>query len=254
VRKVNNCAEQLASAAGQVATSSGSLSGGASQAAASAQEIHASLQQVFAKAEQNSAACASVEKLAKDSSEAAETGVVEMGAVNEAMEKLGAASHETLQIVKVIDEIAFQTNILALNAAVEAARACSAGAGFAVVADEVRNLARRSADAARNTSEKVDASVRSSGVAADKTATLGGGLQCISDRTREIKTLANGVASLSAEQRVQIDQIRTAMDQVQAAVQSTAASAEQSASASEQLSAQAAELYSLARDMTEMVS
>ncbi|MGD0436038.1 MAG: Cache 3/Cache 2 fusion domain-containing protein [Bryobacteraceae bacterium] len=254
VRKVNNCAEQLASAAGQVATSSGSLSGGASQAAASAQEIHASLQQVFAKAEQNSAACASVEKLAKDSSEAAETGVVEMGAVNEAMEKLGAASHETLQIVKVIDEIAFQTNILALNAAVEAARAGSAGAGFAVVADEVRNLARRSADAARNTSEKVDASVRSSGVAADKTATLGGGLQCISDRIREIKTLANGVASLSAEQRVQIDQIRIAMEQVQAAVQGTAASAEQSASASEQLSAQAAELYSLARDMTEMVS
>ncbi len=252
--QLRSCAEQLASASGQVATSSGSLASGASQAAASTEEIAASLQQVFVNAEQNSAACASVEKLARTSSEAAEAGVVEMSAANHAMEKLGAASRETLQIVKTIDQIAFQTNILALNAAVEAARAGSAGLGFAVVADEVRKLAQRSAEAARNTSEKVDASVERSRHAAEKTAALASGLESICGGIREIKTLAGNVTSLSAEQRIHIEQIRSAMDQVQSAIQGTAASAEQSASASQQLSAQAAELNSLARDMTALVT
>jgi methyl-accepting chemotaxis protein len=155
------------------------------------------------------------------------------------MQQINASSDKISKIIKVIDEIAFQTNILALNAAVEAARAGEAGMGFAVVADEVRNLAQRSAQAAKDTAGLIEESIATSREGSAKLEQVAGVIRAITESATQVKTLVDEVNMGSQEQSKGIDQIAKAVAQMDQVTQGTAASAEESASASEELSAQA---------------
>jgi methyl-accepting chemotaxis protein len=158
------------------------------------------------------------------------------------------------KIVKSIDEIAFQTNILALNAAVEAARAGEAGMGFAVVADEVRSLAQRAAQAARDTSGRIEESIAKSRRGIELRDKVVDGLRGIVTRARDVDGLVSGIAGASQQQRQGIEQITAGMNDMEKTTQSGAAGAEESAAAAEELSGLAASVQELVMDLRRMVT
>ena len=156
-------ANQVTAAATQVSSSSQSLAQGASEQAASLEETSSSLEEMSGMTNRNAENATKANELARQARQAADTGASDMQAMSAAMNDIKTSSDDIAKIIKTIDEIAFQTNILALNAAVEAARAGEAGMGFAVVAEEVRNLAQRSAQAARETADKIEGAITKTG-------------------------------------------------------------------------------------------
>ena len=170
--------------------------------------------------------------LATDAHKAANEGETTMTAINESSDQIS-------KIIKVIEEIAFQTNLLALNAAVEAARAGEHGKGFAVVADEVRNLAQRAAQAARETTGLIENSTNKAKEGTDVAGEVGKALGAIVSDVTKVTDLIDGITKASEEQAQGVDQVNTAVSQMDKVTQSNAAGAEESASASEELSAQA---------------
>jgi methyl-accepting chemotaxis protein/methyl-accepting chemotaxis protein-1 (serine sensor receptor) len=169
------------------------------------------------------------------------------------MQEITGSSDKISKIIKVIDEIAFQTNILALNAAVEAARAGEAGMGFAVVADEVRSLAQRSAQAAQDTSALIEESITKSNEGGARLQRVSEVIRAITESAAKVKTLVDEVNLGSQEQARGIEQISKSISQMDRVTQGNAASAEESASASEEMSAQAEALQNIARNMRTMV-
>jgi methyl-accepting chemotaxis protein/methyl-accepting chemotaxis protein-1 (serine sensor receptor) len=169
------------------------------------------------------------------------------------MTEINASSDKISKIIKVIDEIAFQTNILALNAAVEAARAGEAGMGFAVVADEVRNLAQRCAQAAKDTAGLIEESIAKSNDGKTKLDQVATAVGSITDVANKVKTLVDEVKLGSEEQARGIEQVAKAITQMEKVTQTTAANAEESASASEELSAQSDTLRSIVARLNGMV-
>ena len=155
--------------------------------------------------------------------------------------------------MKNIDEIAFQTNILALNAAVEAARAGEAGAGFAVVADEVRSLAQRSAAAAKETAEKIEAAIANSRSGSVCSTKVGESLRLIAEKVSSTDALVADIANAASEQAQGIQQVNNAMGQMDKVTQSNAASAEESASAAEELDSQAETMKDLVGELRKLV-
>ena len=232
--------DQVASASGQISSSSQSLAEGASEQAASLEETSASLEEIASMTKRNAENALSAKDLSSETRQAAETGSANMQEMNHAMADIQSASSNIAKIIKTIDEIAFQTNILALNAAVEAARAGEAGAGFAVVADEVRNLAQRSAQAAKETAEKIEDSIAKSANGVAISGKVTESLTQIVTKARQVDELVAEIATASREQSQGIDQVNTAVTQMDKVTQTNAASAEESASASEELTAQAA--------------
>ena len=173
--------------------------------------------------------------------------------MTQAMAAIDTSSAEVAKIVKNIDEIAFQTNILALNAAVEAARAGEAGAGFAVVADEVRSLAQRSAAAAKETADKIEAAIASSRNGSQCSAKVGESLTQIAEKVSSTDALVAEIATAAREQAQGIEQINAAITQMDQVTQSNSASAEESASAAEELDAQAESLKDLVAKLRQLV-
>jgi methyl-accepting chemotaxis protein/methyl-accepting chemotaxis protein-1 (serine sensor receptor) len=169
------------------------------------------------------------------------------------MNGINSSSEKISKIIKVIDEIAFQTNILALNAAVEAARAGEAGMGFAVVADEVRNLAQRSAQAARDTAGLIEESIAKSNDGKTKLEQVAKAVRSITESSGKVKTLVDEVKLGSQEQARGIEQVAKAITQMERVTQATAASAEESASASEELTAQSEALREIVVELAGMV-
>jgi methyl-accepting chemotaxis protein/methyl-accepting chemotaxis protein-1 (serine sensor receptor) len=214
------------------------LAEGTSQQAASLEETSASTEEINSMARRNSENSHSAADLVKasdqrfaDTNRSLQDMVLAMGEINTSSDKIS-------KIIKVIDEIAFQTNILALNAAVEAARAGEAGMGFAVVADEVRNLAQRCAQAARDTAVLIEESISKSNDGKLKVDQVAKAIHTITEQSTQIKTLVDEVHLGSQEQSRGIEQIGRAIVQMEQVTQKAAASAEESASAAEELKAQ----------------
>lgn len=231
-------AEQVANAASQVASSSQSLAQGASEQAASLQETSASSEEINSMARkntENSRVTAGLLTQSQDKVAVANTYLTEMVV---SMNNITDSSGKISNIIKVIDEIAFQTNILALNAAVEAARAGEAGMGFAVVADEVRSLAQRSAQAAKDTAILIAESISKSSEGKRKVDLVALAIQAITEDTAKVKVMVDEVSLGSEEQSRGINQIGKAVCQMEQVTQSTAASAEECAASAEELNAQ----------------
>jgi methyl-accepting chemotaxis protein/methyl-accepting chemotaxis protein-1 (serine sensor receptor) len=246
-------AAQTASAASQVASSSQSLAQGASEQAASLEETSASSEEINSMARKNSenTQAASLEMVkAAQLVASANTQLEQMLA---SMKDITASSHKISKIIKVIDEIAFQTNILALNAAVEAARAGEAGMGFSVVADEVRNLAQRSAQAAKDTAALIEESIEKSTAGSTNLDMVAASIKTITASTACVRTLVDEVNLSSAEQVRGIDQIARAVTQMEQVTQTSAANAEESAAAAEELNAQSESLNHVVERLAAMV-
>jgi methyl-accepting chemotaxis protein len=245
--------EQITSASSQVASSSQSLAQGASEQAASLEQTSASSQEITSmtrkNAENSQSAAGMMAEVDRRVAEGNQT-LVEMVV---SMREITSSSDKISKIIKVIDEIAFQTNILALNAAVEAARAGEAGMGFAVVADEVRNLAQRSAQAAKDTAALIEESISKSNEGSAKLQRVTEVIRTVTESAAKVKTLVDEVNLGSQEQARGIEQISKAIAQMDQVTQSTAASAEQSASASEEMSAQAQALNRVVLELRSLV-
>lgn len=229
---VLNDAEQLSS-------SSHGLADGASKQAASLEQTSSSLEEMAAMIEKNTDNAKRAADLTRKARETADRGASDMRAMSEAMVGIKESSDEVAQIIKTIDEIAFQTNILALNAAVEAARAGESGAGFAVVADEVRSLAQRSADAASGTTDKIENAISRTQQGVTLTERVTESLEAIVGINREVDALAAEVAEASEQQQEGMGQLRNAVFEIDKVTQENAATAEESASATQGLRFQA---------------
>ena len=246
-------ATQTASAARQVSAASQTLSSGASEQAASVEETSASLEEISSMIRSTADNAEKAKALAGEAHAVAQAGSRTMVEMTQAMAAIDTSSAEVAKIVKNIDEIAFQTNILALNAAVEAARAGEAGAGFAVVADEVRSLAQRSAAAAKETADKIEAAIASSRNGSLSCDKVRESLTQIADKVSSTDALVGEIATAAREQAQGIEQINTAITQMDQVTQSNSASAEESASAAEELDAQAASLKDMVGQLRQLV-
>ncbi len=237
--EIGNSSEQVAAGSRQVSDGSQALSQGSTEQASAVEQLTASITQIAAQTKQNAVNAGQANELANQARVNADRGNQSMQGMLRSMQDINESSSSISKIIKVIDEIAFQTNILALNAAVEAARAGQHGKGFAVVAEEVRNLAARSANAAKETTAMIEGSiakVEGGTRIANETA---GALTQIVDGVAKAANLVGEIAMASNEQANAIFQINKGVEQVSQVVQTNSATAQQSAAASEELNGQA---------------
>lgn len=242
---ISDAGSQVTISSSQVASASQALAQGSTEQASAIQEITASIDEIADKTRQNAEQANEAAGLVARAIDDVKNGNRQMEDMVTAMEDINKSSESISKIIKVIDDIAFQTNILALNAAVEAARAGEAGKGFAVVAEEVRSLAAKSAAAAAETAELIEDSINkvsSGSKIANDTAKA---LEIISNEVRESEGIINGIAESSNYQATAVAQIEQAISQVSQVVQTNSATSEQCAAASEELSNQASRM----RDM-----
>ncbi len=245
--------EEVTAAAQQVSGASSNLAEATTEQAAGLEETNSSLEEIASQIKQNATNALEANQLATETSDAANFGAEAMKKMESAIHDIQQSSEATSKIIKTIDEIAFQTNLLALNAAVEAARAGEAGKGFAVVAEEVRNLAMRSAEAARNTTEMIEQSVRNSNSGAEISAEVGDALGRISEAVGKTTSIVGEITTACQEQSEKIDEIGNSMDNIDRITQINAANAEESASAAHELNCQSDHMKDVVLGLIQMV-
>ncbi len=250
---LTQCGEQVMAASSQVSFGSRSVAEGASEQAASIEETSSSLEEMSSMTKQNAEHGGHANNFMEDVKQiVAEMNHV-MKELSVSMDEISDASQETSKIIKTIDEIAFQTNLLALNAAVEAARAGEAGSGFAVVADEVRNLAIRSADAARNTSNLIESTVIKIERGTEIVSKTNEDFTKVNKSASKVAELIGEIAAASTEQAQGIDQINKAVAEMDKVVQQNAANAEESAGSSAEMDAQTENMQEIINELAVMV-
>lgn len=242
----SGAAEQVSSGSRQVSMGSQTLAQGSTEQASSIQELTAAIGEIAEQSKDNAVKANEVYQLAKGARDGGAKGNQTMNEMLKSMQEINESSVNISKIIKVIDDIAFQTNILALNAAVEAARAGSHGKGFAVVAEEVRNLAARSAKAAEETTELIEGSIRKVHAGTEITNEIAAVLKEIAEGAVISTEKLSVISKASNEQAAGIDQINKGIEQISRVVQSNSATAEQSAAASQELSGQAELLKEMA--------
>ncbi|HOV12964.1 MAG TPA: Cache 3/Cache 2 fusion domain-containing protein [Spirochaetota bacterium] len=252
-KELSFASDNLESASYQVSSSSQELSSGSSELASSIEEITSSLEELQSVIESNTKNINQSEIMMRDTTEGAIKVTDKMSDLQIALSEINENSKKIVKIIKVIDDIAFQTNILALNAAVEAARAGDAGRGFAVVADQVKMLAQKSAEAAKETAELIEKAINSVIKGEDLGKTVNEIQIKSKDMTEKVAILMDEVNRSSKEQLKGINQITQAVNQVNSVVQQTASSAEESAAASEELLSQAESLNKIVDNISIVV-
>ncbi len=246
-------ADLSAQNAASVRTACSTVADGSSSQAASLEETSATLEEISGMTRSNADNAQQAQHSANETRTAAEEGAAQMAQLTEAMDALRSSSEDVTRIIKTIDEIAFQTNILALNAAIEAARAGEAGAGFAVVAEEVRTLAQRSANAARETTDKITASGVRTKAGADITLQVAQTLTNILEKARDVERLVNAIAEASREQTSGIAQITNAVHQIDGVTQANAASAQETSAHAHELENRANAFREAVHDLRSIV-
>lgn len=239
LHEIKSSADQIRAGSDQVASGAQALAQGATEQASSIQELSASLNDVSDNVHTNAENSKKANQLAITSGKVAQSTLVNMQEMLDAMGKISTSSESIRKVIKVIDDITFQTNILSLNAAVEAARAGAAGKGFAVVADEVRNLAQKSSESAKEITALIESTIESVSEGEQIAQTTSQAFNELTQKIQNVVTTVNEIAEASQEQAEIIEQITLGVDQISAVVQTNSATSEESAAASEQLSSQA---------------
>lgn len=254
VIQLQDGAEQVAAAAGQSSTASQSLAEGASKQAAELQQTSASAEQINAMSRRNGERSQAASALTQECMKHFNSALGSLENTVHAMNEIGASSESISRIIKVIDEIAFQTNILALNAAVEAARAGDAGLGFAVVADEVRNLAQRCAGAAKETAALIEDAINKYRDGRSKVDDVALSVRRIAGESKQIHELLEEMRLETEEQARDLERILHAITRMEQVTQANAACAEETAAAAEQLNGHSMALRSVAGTLTHVVT
>ncbi len=246
--QVDRAVQQISSASGEISNGSQALASGSSEQASSLEEIASSLEEMNSLTLNNADNAKQGMTLSEQSLKHVMTGNSAMTRMNSAMGTITKSAKETSNIIKTINDIAFQTNLLALNAAVEAAHAGEAGKGFAVVAEEVKNLALRSAEAAKNTDELIESSLKNSEDGAKIVEEVTKSFEDIQTSFTKVNNIVKEISVSSDEQSEGIKQINTAVGELNKVTQANAANAEESASAAEELNSQSSELRSMVQE------
>ncbi len=251
---LSETSESLTTLSASLTTTAHKLAEGSGEQAASIQETSSTLEESSSMVHQTTQNTKEAEILARRTKEAANKGNSEMGIMLEAMQELKKSSTEISKIIKVIDEIAFQTNILSLNAAVEAARAGDAGKGFAVVAEEVRTLAQRSAQAAKDTANIIESNITLSEKCLSITDQVNLSLNEINDESAKVSELLEEISTASQEQEIGIGQINQAISQMEHVLHSNAATAQESATSADQLSVYSETIKSIMHSLSSLIN
>lgn len=253
-KNLNANGQQTAQAASEVSSAAQQISQGATEQAASLEETSSSLDEMNSMTTQTADNAAKANQLAQEARQSAEEGDKAMSQMQEAMGAINNSSSSISKIIKTIEEIAFQTNLLALNAAVEAARAGEHGKGFAVVAEEVRNLAKRSAEAAKNTASMIEDNIQKTKFGVDNAKKVDDILGKMLDNSKKVANIVSEIAAASKEQANGIHQMSSTVNQINQVTQQNASVAEQSAASAEELTAQAEMLRGMVAELERVIS